>query len=192
MLPLELIGAGAGPLCPPSDLFWEKIEIGKILGTPIKKRNISLKHLKLPKNHFKTNLSFVQLKYLKSIFKFGKNLKIWTPPPLNKKSKFWILDYLKKKFYPEDFWVVKTYYDICCWSPPFGLFPLFVTFFFRWLPLVTSSLLKLLIAAKNWNIWYKREQAKRTGPSSPQARIRHYFIFCRFGFSWMGFVELVG
>ena len=46
---------------PPPDLIWEKFEIGKILnfGNPLKKRNISLKHLKLPKNYFKTNLFFV-------------------------------------------------------------------------------------------------------------------------------------
>ena len=35
-------------------------------------KNISLKHLKLPKNHFKTNLFFVQLKHLKSTFTFGE------------------------------------------------------------------------------------------------------------------------
>ena len=45
---------------PPSDLIWEKVEIGKILNfgnPPPRKTNMSLKHLKLPKNNFKTNLS---------------------------------------------------------------------------------------------------------------------------------------
>ena len=43
---------------PPLDLIWENFEIGKILnfGNPPQRKNISLKHLKLPKNHFKTNL----------------------------------------------------------------------------------------------------------------------------------------
>ena len=39
----------------------------------------------------------------------GKKMKIWPPLPLIKKSKFWILDFLI--------------------FPPFGLFPLFGTFF---------------------------------------------------------------
>ena len=72
-------------LTPPSPwqfgLFWicEKIEIwwphpprtyyGTILNfrhthTP-QKKNISLQHLKLPKNHFKTSLIFVELKHFK-------------------------------------------------------------------------------------------------------------------------------
>ena len=55
---------------------WEKFEIGKILnfGTPLKKRNISLKHLKWPKNRFINNLFFVQLRYLKSSFTIGHHL----------------------------------------------------------------------------------------------------------------------
>ena len=70
-------------------------------GTPLGK-NISLKHQKLPKNHFKTNFSFIQLKHLKSTFTFGeKNENIDFPPLLSKSPNF-------------DF---------------FGLFPLFVTFF---------------------------------------------------------------
>ena len=73
---------------PPPDLFWGKFEIGKILNfrnPSLRKKNITLKHLKLPKNHFKTNLFFVQLKHLKfslflksSTFTFGKKLKIRT------------------------------------------------------------------------------------------------------------------
>ena len=43
--------------------------------------NISLKHLKLPKNQFKTNVFFLQLKYLKCTFTFGEKMKIWPPPP---------------------------------------------------------------------------------------------------------------
>ena len=60
------------------NLIWEKFEIGKIwnFGNPPSGKNISLKHLKLPKNHFKTNLFFVQLKHLKSSFTFGKKMKI--------------------------------------------------------------------------------------------------------------------
>ena len=50
---------------PPSDLTWEKFEIGgnfEFWEPPLEK-NISLKYLKLTKkNHFKTNLFFVQLK----------------------------------------------------------------------------------------------------------------------------------
>ena len=76
-------------------------KLGKFLnfGNPHQKKNISLKHLKLPKNHFKTNLFFVQPKHLKSTFTFGKTLKIRTPPY----QKVQILN--------------------------FGLFPLFVTYF---------------------------------------------------------------
>ena len=71
---------------PPLYLIWEKIEIGKIfnLGTPPQKKNISLKHLKLPKNRFKTNLFFVQSKHLKSAFTFGEKMKIWPPPSYQK------------------------------------------------------------------------------------------------------------
>ena len=47
-----------------------------------------LPHLKLPKDHFKTNLFFVQLKHLKSAFTFGNNMKIWPPPLLSKSSHF--------------------------------------------------------------------------------------------------------
>ena len=64
---------------PPSDLIWEKLKLGKlrILGPPPhRKKIISLKHLKLPKNHFKTNLFFVQLKHLRCTFKFGEKMKI--------------------------------------------------------------------------------------------------------------------
>ena len=76
-------------MSPSSDLIWEKFEIGKIwnLGNPPRKKNISLKHLKLLENHFNTYLFFVQLNHLESTFKFGENLKIQTPPNL-KKSKF--------------------------------------------------------------------------------------------------------
>ena len=53
------------------------MKLGKfrILGTPPQKKNISLKHLKLPKNHFKTNLFFVQLKHLNSTYTFGKKVE---------------------------------------------------------------------------------------------------------------------
>ena len=59
------------------------MKLGKIwiFGTPLKTRNISLKHLKLPKNHFKTNLFFVQLKHWKSTFTFGGKIKIKPSPP---------------------------------------------------------------------------------------------------------------
>ena len=58
---------------PPRTWFGKNLKLGKFwtLGTPLKKRNISLKHLKLPKNHFKTNLFFVHLKHLQSTFTFG-------------------------------------------------------------------------------------------------------------------------
>jgi len=54
--------------------------------SPRKTRNISLKPLRLPKNHFKTNF-FLQLKYLKCVFTFGgKNENMASPPPLLSKS----------------------------------------------------------------------------------------------------------
>ena len=99
----------------PLYLIWEKFEIGKILGAPLSKKKISSKHLKLPKNHFKTYLFFVQLKHLKSAFTFVKTLKIWPPPLLSKSPHFELWT----------FWFLGT---------PFGLFPLF-GIFFLWLPL---------------------------------------------------------
>ena len=62
---------------PPLWPNWEKFEIRKILsfGNPPQKKNISLKHLKLPKNHFKPNFIFVQLKHLKPTFTFVKKWK---------------------------------------------------------------------------------------------------------------------
>ena len=50
--------------------------------SPRRKKNISLKHSILPKNHLKTNLFFVQLKHLKSTFTIGK------------KGKYSLLDFL--------------------------------------------------------------------------------------------------
>ena len=80
--------------------IWEKFEIRWlwIFGIPPQIWNISLKHLKLPKNHFKTNLFFLQLKYLKCAFEFGKKMKIWPPPPLLSKSpnfEFWTFWFLE-------------------------------------------------------------------------------------------------
>ena len=49
---------------------WKNVEFWE---PPLNKRNTSLRHLKLPKNNFKPNLFFVQLKHLKSTFTFGKN-----------------------------------------------------------------------------------------------------------------------
>ena len=71
-----------------TDQIWIK-KYGKfsILGTPPQKKIISLKHLKFTKNHFKTNLFFVQLKHFKSTFTFGKKMKI-KPPPLLSKGNF--------------------------------------------------------------------------------------------------------
>ena len=72
-------------LDPPSPRkVWTFLKLGKlgIFEPPPQIWNISLKHLKLPKNHFKTNLFFLQLKYIKCAFEFGKNLKFDdTPPP---------------------------------------------------------------------------------------------------------------
>ena len=62
-------------------LNWENFEFSE---PPIKTRNISLKHLKLSKNHFKTNLFFLQRKYLKCAFIFEKKMKIWPPPSYQK------------------------------------------------------------------------------------------------------------
>ena len=85
---------------------------------PSEQKNISLKYLRLPKNHFKTNLFFLQLKYLKCAFEFGKTMKIWPPTLLSKSPNF-------------EFW---TFWFLELTPPPFGLFPL-VTFFFLMLPL---------------------------------------------------------
>ena len=65
-------------------------------GNPPSEKNISLKHLKLPKNHFKANLFFVQLKHLKSSFTFGKKMKINAPPSYQKVqiSNFGLFDFL--------------------------------------------------------------------------------------------------
>ena len=88
---------------PPSDLIWEKCEIGKFLnfGNPPQKRNISLKHLKLPKNHFKTNLFFVNLKHLRHIYIWEKNENIASPPLLSKSQNFEFWTFLVKGW----FWV---------------------------------------------------------------------------------------
>ena len=56
------------------NLILENFVIGKINND--KKKTISLKHLKLPKNHFKTNLFSIQLKHFKSTFTFVKKMKI--------------------------------------------------------------------------------------------------------------------
>ena len=52
------------------NLNWENFEFWE---TPSEKKH---KLKKWPKNHFKTNLFFVQLKHLKSTFTFGKKVKI--------------------------------------------------------------------------------------------------------------------
>ena len=70
---------------------------------------MSLKHLKLPKDHFKTNFFFVQLKHLKYTFTFGEKMKI-EPPPLIKKSKFRILDFLI--FFDDPLMFLLTYFRI--------------------------------------------------------------------------------
>ena len=79
---------------PPQTYFGEKLKLAKfwIFRTPHKTRNISLKHSKLSKNHFKTNLLFVQLKCLKCAFTFGKIFEIgkilnFLNPAQNKKHK---------------------------------------------------------------------------------------------------------
>ena len=59
--------------------FWEP---------PFRKKNISLEHLKLPKNHFKTNLFSVQLKHLKCAFTFGEKIENVASPLLIKKFTF--------------------------------------------------------------------------------------------------------
>ena len=57
------------------------------------RRNISLKHLNLPKNHFKSNLFFVQPKHLNSTFTFGEKNENMPPPLLSKSPHFdmWFL-----------------------------------------------------------------------------------------------------
>ena len=76
---------------------WENFEFWE---PPLKTRNISLEHLKLPKNHFKTKLFIVQLKHLKSAFlQLGKKWKYGLPPPLIKKSTFWTFSTFWDIFY---------------------------------------------------------------------------------------------
>ena len=124
----ELIGAMCWPTVPSYPrMIWTFLNLGKISnwenfefsGPPLKTWKLSLKHLKLPKNHFKTTLFSLQLKYLKCAFTFGKKMKIRTPPPLVKKSKFWILDFLIFGADP---------------SPPFWTFSIIWDFFFWMLP----------------------------------------------------------
>ena len=58
-------------------------------------------------------LFFVQVKHLKSTFKFGKNLKIQPSPPLLKKYNYLIADFLI--FSPDPshtFWTFSTFCDI--------------------------------------------------------------------------------
>ena len=72
------------------------MKLGKlwIFGTPPKIWNISLKHLKLPKNHFKTNLFYLQLRYLKCALTFGKKMKIWPPTLLSNSPHFELWTFL--------------------------------------------------------------------------------------------------
>ena len=60
------------PLGPNLGKFWnwEDFEFSE---PPLKTRNISLKHLELPKNHFKYKFFYV---HLKSAFPFGEKMKI--------------------------------------------------------------------------------------------------------------------
>ena len=79
---------------PPSDLIWEKFEIEKILNfgnPPRNKKNRSLKHLELPKNHFKTNLFFFSTEAFKVCIYIWEKMKIWPPPPLLSKSPYFEL-----------------------------------------------------------------------------------------------------
>ena len=69
-------------------MIWPFLKLGKF-GILEK----SLKHLKFPKDRFKTNLFFGQMKHWKFTFIFGKKLKIPTSPPHLEKSTFWIVDY---------------------------------------------------------------------------------------------------
>ena len=113
------LGKMGNSMTPPSDLNSEKFEIGKNLevhlfpspvghfGGPSEKKNKSLKHLKLPKNHFKTNLFFVQLNHLKTSFTFGKKLK--KNYQKVQISNFGLFNFL---CWPLPFWTFSTYCDI--------------------------------------------------------------------------------
>ena len=52
--------------------FLKKIFPGRVKEELALLKNISLKHIKLPKNPFKTHLFFGELKHLKTTFTFGK------------------------------------------------------------------------------------------------------------------------
>ena len=60
------------------NLIWEKFEIGKIsnFGNPPSGKNISLKHLELPKNHFKTKLFFFSTEAFTDFIYISKKIKI--------------------------------------------------------------------------------------------------------------------
>ena len=87
---------------------WENFEFWE--PPPLRRKNISLKHSKFPKNHFKTNLFFVQRKHLKSTFTFGKNKNIASPTSYQKVQ---ILDFLIFCADPSpSFWTFSIFCDI--------------------------------------------------------------------------------
>ena len=94
----------------------------------------------MPKNHFKTNLFFVQLKHLKTSFTFGKK---WKYRPCYKKVQI------------SNFGL----FDILCWPlpPPFWLFPYVGTFFNLMAPL-THVCLNGGVTLKTQIIWRKKIQ----------------------------------
>ena len=96
-------------------------ELGKFwsLETPPQKKKISLKHLKLPKNHFKTNLFFNQLNHSKSTFTSGKSWKSGLLPSFIKKSKFWLFFYFWPwSSLPLPHWISSTFWDILFLKAP--------------------------------------------------------------------------
>ena len=106
--------------------------------TPFKTRNISLKLLKLPKYHFKSNLFFLQLKYLKCAIKFGKKIdKKASPPLLSKSPHFELWTFLSLELTFSSFWDIFYFH----WSPK-GLFKAYTILF------QITSLLPLVIFCK--------------------------------------------
>ena len=72
-----MLGWGEGGGLTPNLVFSFRGAVGKKMSQKVEKIHnflyppVRLKNLKLPKNHFKTNLFFVQQKHLKSTFTFG-------------------------------------------------------------------------------------------------------------------------
>ena len=104
-------------LPPPSDLIWENFEIGKILNfgnTLSENPPLRLKHLKLPKNHFKTNLFFCSTETFKVYsYIWEKPKSLASPHLLLKIPHFELWTFLFLELTPPPpLWIFSTFWDI--------------------------------------------------------------------------------